>query len=89
MTALLALFFTNLLNIVAANFIYLMKKITGFFTLLFILFIQPAFAQGPGDPGGGDDGDIPIDGGISLLLVAGVAYGSKKVLDYRKANPKL
>ena len=45
---------------------------------------------GPGDPGdalgvetGGDmddgDGVVPIDGGLSLLLAAGAAYGARRV----------
>ena len=48
------------------------------------------FAAGPpGPPGGGGGGGppcwpppcVPIDGGISFLLVAGAIYGSKKVYD--------
>lgn len=38
-----------------------------------------AFAQ---DPGGGPD--APIDGGLSVLLAAGAAYGVKKYRDNRK-----
>ena len=34
------------------------------------------------EPGDGDD--VPIDGGLSLLLAAGAAYGGKKVYDMRK-----
>ena len=30
---------------------------------------------------------VPLDGGISLLIAAGAAYGGKKVLDSRKKNP--
>ena len=55
------------------------------------------FAQGPGLPPCEDgstptpDGDcvdnpVPIDGGASLLVAAGVAYGLKKVYDKRKQN---
>ena len=33
----------------------------------------------PGMPGG--DPDVPIDGGIGLLLLAGAAYGVKKIKD--------
>ena len=39
-------------------------------------------AQPPGDPGG--DPDVPIDGGIGILIAAGALYGSKKMLEYRK-----
>ena len=46
------------------------------FSLPLIIFAQP------GNPGGG----VPIDGGASLLLAAGAAYGIKKAKDYRKKN---
>jgi hypothetical protein len=36
-------------------------------------------AQGPPDPE-----DTPIDGGLSLLLAAGAAYGVKKYRDGKK-----
>ncbi len=35
-----------------------------------------------GDAGG--DVDLPIDGGLSLLVAAGVGYGAKKLKDSRK-----
>jgi len=53
---------------------------------LVIMFCLPflAMAQAP------DPGDcptcIPIDGGLSLLIAAGVGYGIKKVRDGRKQN---
>ncbi len=37
------------------------------------------FAQGPPDPD-----DTPIDGGLTLLLAAGAAYGIKKYRDGKK-----
>ena len=54
-----------------------------------------AFAGGaPGGPGGPPGGCwppstcIPIDGGLSFLLIAGAAYGGKKVYDISKDNEK-
>ena len=41
-----------------------------------------AAAQNPDDPGGGVD-DVPVDGGIILLLAAGAGYGLKQL---RKNN---
>lgn len=38
-------------------------------------------AQGPPDPN-----DVPIDGGLSILLAAGVGYGIKKYRVARKAG---
>lgn len=57
--------------------------------------VNNAFAAGPPGPPGGGGGPpcwpppcVPIDGGISFLLLAGVAYGGKKVYDMSKDNKK-
>lgn len=61
-------------------------NIVSFTVCLFIiacLFILPvhSFAQ----PGFTDDvNDVPIDGGLSLLVAAGVGYGVKKIRDRKK-----
>lgn len=47
--------------------------------LVFVVLCAPAFAQATG-PGAG----APIDGGLSLLLAAGIGYGAKKIHDSRK-----
>ena len=57
------------------------------------VFAQPGFdpgmTDGPGGPGGGGGGaGAPIDGGLSMLAVAGVAYGVKKLDKRRKENIK-
>jgi len=41
----------------------------------------PVDGGGPGDP----DEEVPFDGGLSLLFMAGAGYGAKKAVDYRKA----
>lgn len=39
------------------------------------------FAQ----PGFGDDvNDVPVDGGLSLLVAAGVGYGAKKIREKKR-----
>ena len=50
--------------------------------LLIVITVLPFFAMAQ-DPGGGPD--VPIDGGLSLLLAAGAAYGVKK---YRSSKKK-
>ncbi|MFY0598979.1 MAG: hypothetical protein JXR03_04870 [Cyclobacteriaceae bacterium] len=56
-----------------------MKNIHFILTALFIFsFITPMLAQ-PGAPPA-----TPIDGGLSLLLAAGGAYGLKKLRDSKK-----
>ncbi len=49
------------------------------FTLLAILFLFAGVAFAQGSPPA-----TPIDGGLSLLLAAGGAYGVKKLRDYHK-----
>jgi hypothetical protein len=59
-----------------------------FLTFVAVLVISSlGIAQGDA----GNDPDfptVPLDGGLSLLLVAGAAYGSKKVYDFRKSKDK-
>ena len=69
-----------------------MKKL--FSILLVALFVSlsiVASADPPTPPpnpssGGGDGGPVgaPIDGGLSILLAMGVAYGGKKLYQARK-----
>ncbi|MCB2408793.1 PID-CTERM protein-sorting domain-containing protein [Hymenobacter lucidus] len=40
---------------------------------------QPAYAQGPGNGGPRPADTVPIDGGVSLLLAAGAAYGLRRL----------
>ena len=59
-----------------------MKKRSLYIVLVLLLCIalpMITLAQGPTDPE-----DTPIDGGLTLLLAAGAAYGVKKYRDGRK-----
>jgi hypothetical protein len=59
-----------------------MKKREIFRLLMLICCIALPFialAQGPPDPN-----DTPIDGGLSVLLAAGVGYGVKRYRDAKK-----
>ena len=54
------------------------------------LMVSDSYAPPGGDPvvGGGSAGCwpppcIPIDGGISFLIAAGIAFGAKKALDIK------
>ena len=56
------------------------KKMKKFLpTLILSLLVIAAFAQ-PGNP----TNPVPLDGGISLLIAAGAAFGAKKIYDARK-----
>jgi hypothetical protein len=46
--------------------------------LLMVISINLCQAQDPGDPSA-DDPAAPVDGGISLLLAAGAAYGVRRL----------
>lgn len=63
--------------------------------LSFALLPLAAFADGgghhsgggnSGNGGGNGGGGVPLDGGISLLVAAGVGYGAKKMAENRKKN---
>lgn len=46
--------------------------------LLLLLFMLPSLLHT--QPGFGDDvDDVPVDGGLSLLVAAGVGYGVRKL----------
>lgn len=58
------------------------KRIMPVVLVLMVFFFLPLCAAAePEDPG-----DIPVDGGLSLLLAAGAGYVIKKGRDKRKSN---
>ena len=61
-----------------------MKKRDIYITLLMLICMalpMITLAQAPPDPD-----DVPIDGGLSLLVAAGAAYGVKKYREHKKKN---
>ena len=53
-------------------------------TLYFEVLSSPVI---PG--GGGDPGEVPIDGGLGMLMVTGALLGAKRLKDYKKKkHPK-
>ncbi len=51
-----------------------------------ILLSISSFTVINAQPGSGDDPDVPIDGGVSLLVAAGVGYGIKKLYNKKKSD---
>jgi hypothetical protein len=65
---------------------FLLTRILPMLTLV-LAFGETVFAQpGSGGPGStpADPTAIPLDGGVSLLLAGGVAYGIKHLRNRRK-----
>jgi hypothetical protein len=62
------------------------KRILLTIAVMFIIMILPILASAQLDetPGSPEE-QVPIDGGLSLLVAAGVGYGAKKMKD-RKAR---
>jgi hypothetical protein len=54
---------------------------------IMVIMLPSIHAQGPSDLGGEPGEAVPIDGGLSLLVAAGVGYGAKKMKD-RRQNAK-
>lgn len=51
--------------------------------VLLVFFLLPTLTHA--QPGFGDDvDDVPLDGGLSLLIAAGVGYGAKKIKSRKK-----
>lgn len=55
-------------------------------TLAVIVLIIPTFTLAQFDPGGNPD--VPIDGGLSILLAAGAGYVVKKGYDRKRRKEK-
>lgn len=53
-------------------------------TIITILLLPAIIHAQPGFGGGEDVVDTPIDGGLTLLIAAGVGYGAKKLKGKRK-----
>ncbi len=56
-------------------------------TICLILSMETIQAQTPGEDGiesNPDTTEVPLDGGLSLLIAAGIGYGIKKAHDNRK-----
>lgn len=50
--------------------------------VLLLISFKYGYSQGPGMPGGPDydpDKEVPVDGGLGILLAAALAYGVKKI----------
>ncbi len=67
-----------------------MNKYISFLILLLLfslspVFVEFAFSQPPPPP----PDPIPIDGGISILVAAGVAYAAKKLYSNNKQKNEL
>jgi hypothetical protein len=68
----------------------LMKKICRLLAITTVLMMSfnlyPQFCAAQIGDGDETDPDAPIDGGLSLLIAAGVGYGLKKANDQRKKS---
>lgn len=63
-------------------FISRLKKIIPSLLMMGFIICLPYISFGQLDPG--NDPNAPIDGGLSMLIAAGVGIGAKKVIDARK-----
>jgi len=61
-----------------------MKKFVLISICLLVVMILPSLLMAqPAPPDDPNDTFVPIDGGIALLLAAGVGYGAKKLIEHR------
>ncbi len=59
-------------------------QVLTYFILLYILFLLPTLSKAQ-DGFGEVIEDVPIDGGLSLLVAAGIGYGAKKLKNRKKS----
>jgi len=54
--------------------------------IVLIAFFTVLTAQAQPEENGGDppNNDVPLDGGVSLLIAAGVGYGVKRIRDEKQ-----
>jgi len=67
------------------------KKMLLTIAVMFIVMLVPILASAQlddpnGTNGGLDPDGLPIDGGLSLLVAAGVGYGAKKMKERKAAK---
>ena len=60
---------------------YISRYVKPFMICLLLLFVANITQAQPPDIGG--DVDVPLDGGLSLLVAAGVGYGARKLKKQR------
>jgi len=61
-----------------------MKAFTFILTIMLLSMTTMAQGPGPGLPGGDPDEPVSIDGGMYLLMAAGIFYGLKTI---KRRNP--
>ena len=65
----------------------LLKRMSLLLTLVLFFtvpYAQPATGGLDNEVDSTSGGSVPIDGGLSLVLAAGLGYGAKKIRDYNK-----
>lgn len=65
-----------------------MKKTYKILSLIGVFTLLLTFKALAIDDDGGIGDDVPIDGGLSLLVAAGVGYGAKKVKELKQRKSK-
>ncbi len=70
---------------------YLFLNMTMVFLFMFISLVSNAQLVLPRPLGGGPSGtglegppEVPVDGGLSIVLAVGAGYGAKKLRQYKK-----
>ena len=62
------------------------SRLLSFFLMLMLICLPTILVLAQGDPGDDPDQGVPFDGGLSLLIAAGIGYAAKKGYDQRKLN---
>jgi hypothetical protein len=61
---------------------------TACFLIVIVLMMANQLHAQTADPGLDPDAEVPLDGGLSLLVAAGVGYGAKKMKERKSREAK-
>ena len=61
-----------------------MKKIIIYSCFIAFIFLLPSLLHAQPGIGGDDVDDVPLDGGLSLLVAAGLGYGVRRLRKNRE-----
>jgi hypothetical protein len=65
------------------------QKIVTILSFMIAFMLPLALMAQPGNPGPDPDPQVPIDGGLSLLVAAGIGYAAKRAHDKKKEKAQL
>lgn len=71
-------------KIILSVFMFLLFMTTPAVSSAQLIVPRPLLGEAPGEGGLEDEPEVPVDGGLSIILAVGAGYGAKKLRQYKK-----